>query len=129
MYAKIIDGVVSVYPYNTLHQDYPNTSFPYPLTAKDLPAGIVIVHEAQQPSVDYTKSVAEGVPELVNGKWTQSWVISDRSAEEIAATAARMRSKAYRAESDPLFFKVQRGEATHQEWLNKVAEIKSRYPE
>lgn len=35
---------------------------------------------------------------------------------------------AYQAESDPLFFKYQRGEATEQEWLDKVAEIKARFP-
>lgn len=34
---------------------------------------------------------------------------------------------AYAAESDPLFFKWQRGEATEQEWLDKVAEIQARY--
>lgn len=39
-----------------------------------------------------------------------------------------MRGEAYRAESDPLFFKAQRGEATMEEWLAKIAEIKDRYP-
>jgi len=39
-----------------------------------------------------------------------------------------LRSQAYRAESDPLFFKYQRGEATEQEWLDKIEEIKLRYP-
>ena len=39
----------------------------------------------------------------------------------------QQRSEAYRTESDPLFFKSQRGEATQQEWLDKVAEIKARY--
>lgn len=38
------------------------------------------------------------------------------------------RSAAYRNESDPLFFKWQRGEATEQEWKDKVAEIQARYP-
>lgn len=38
------------------------------------------------------------------------------------------RAAAYRAEADPLFFMSQRGEATTEEWLAKVAEIKSRYP-
>jgi len=38
------------------------------------------------------------------------------------------RSVAYRNESDPLFFKWQRGEATEQEWKNAVAEIQARYP-
>ena len=39
-----------------------------------------------------------------------------------------LRLKAYQAESDPLYFKWQRGEATQEEWLSKIAEIKSRYP-
>ena len=38
------------------------------------------------------------------------------------------RAEAYKAESDPLFFKAQRGEATMDEWLALVAEIKTRYP-
>lgn len=38
------------------------------------------------------------------------------------------RSAAYRNESDPLFFKWQRGEGTEQDWKDKVAEIQARYP-
>lgn len=38
------------------------------------------------------------------------------------------RAEAYKTESDPLFFKAQRGEATVEEWLALVAEIKARYP-
>ena len=43
--------------------------------------------------------------------------------------AENLRASAYTSEADPLFFKAQRGEATMQQWLDKVAEIKSRYPE
>jgi len=39
-------------------------------------------------------------------------------------TALRLND--YRNESDPLFFKWQRGEVTQEEWLAKVAEIKAR---
>jgi hypothetical protein len=39
----------------------------------------------------------------------------------------RQRLFAYQQEADPLFFKFQRGEATQQEWLNKIAEIKRRF--
>jgi len=39
-----------------------------------------------------------------------------------------MRHAAYIAESDPIFFMSQRGEATQQQWLDKVAEIKARWP-
>ena len=45
-----------------------------------------------------------------------------------AEQAERNRQVAYIAESDPLFFKAQRGEATMEEWQSKVAEIKARYP-
>ena len=50
------------------------------------------------------------------------------TAEELAAIARANRAAAYRDESDPLFFKWQRGEAAEQEWLDKIAEIKARYP-
>lgn len=40
-----------------------------------------------------------------------------------------IRKQDYQNESDPIFFKWQRGEATQQEWLDKIAEIKARYPE
>lgn len=42
--------------------------------------------------------------------------------------ASNNRAAAYREESDPLFFKYQRGEVSQQEWLDKVNEIKQRYP-
>ena len=38
------------------------------------------------------------------------------------------RQAAYTQESDPIFFMAQRGEATMDEWLAKVSEIKARYP-
>jgi hypothetical protein len=49
-------------------------------------------------------------------------------AELKAAEAIANRKAAYIAEADPLFFKAQRGEATLQEWQDKVDEIKARFP-
>jgi len=40
----------------------------------------------------------------------------------------KKRIQAYREESDPLFFKVQRGEIEELEWINKIQEIKQRFP-
>jgi hypothetical protein len=59
--------------------------------------------------------------------------ITDAEAEAmrpkpLAPDYSAMRKAAYVAESDPIFFLSQRGEATQQEWLDKVAEIKSRWP-
>jgi len=39
-----------------------------------------------------------------------------------------MRRAAYQEEADPLFFEYQRGDSSKQEWLNKIAEIKAKYP-
>jgi hypothetical protein len=44
--------------------------------------------------------------------------------EEVRAA----RAAAYRDEADPIFFQYQRGEATEQEWLDKIEEIRARYP-
>jgi spore cortex formation protein SpoVR/YcgB (stage V sporulation) len=41
---------------------------------------------------------------------------------------AENRRYAYEKEADPIFFMIQRGEATQEEWEAKVAEIKERYP-
>jgi hypothetical protein len=38
------------------------------------------------------------------------------------------RAAAYRNEADPIFFQYQRGEATEQDWLDKIEEIRARYP-
>jgi len=48
--------------------------------------------------------------------------------EQALATAQRNRASAYIAEADPLFFKVQRGEAAQANYDAKVAEIRTRYP-
>ena len=48
--------------------------------------------------------------------------------EQGLATAKRNRAAAFASEADPLFFKVQRGEATIEEWEAKVEEIRTRYP-
>lgn len=54
--------------------------------------------------------------------------IDDDTAHRLMQTKAQ-REAAYREESDPLFFKAQRGEATMDMWLLKVNEIKARYPD
>lgn len=40
----------------------------------------------------------------------------------------KFREFAYKNEADPLFHKWQRGEATQEQWLAKINEIKQRYP-
>jgi hypothetical protein len=137
MYIKIKDNQIEKYPYSVeqLKQDNPNTSFPVnigDLTLNEF--GVYRVQQTPQPQIDYTKNLTEGTPVLEDEKWVQVWVVTDASEQEIAQrqsdvlnTAKQQRAEAYRNESDPLFFKAQRGEATMEEWLAKVEEIKLRY--
>jgi len=82
--------------------------------------------------------MADGIsiPSQVVQGMTQMEVADDyQNPEDVALANAKinedmkaMRSKAYPVEADPLFFKSQRGEIPEQEWIDKVAEIKLRYP-
>lgn len=58
---------------------------------------------------------------------TQAELDSAATAEALERCRKR-RLEAYRDESDPLYMKWQRGEATQQEWLDKIEEIKARFP-
>jgi hypothetical protein len=51
-----------------------------------------------------------------------------KAATKKAAEAEASRKAAYTDEADPLFFRYQRGEIEEQVWLDKIAEIKARYP-
>lgn len=89
-------------------------------------------------AVDITKQEHE---ELLSGQSKGKTIVADASgrpmlqdppeptAEQIVAYVTGARAAAYVSESDPLFFKAQRGEATMEEWLAKVAEIKARFPD
>lgn len=55
-----------------------------------------------------------------------AWAASAKDRHN--ASMKQSREAAYKAESDSLFFKAQRGEATIQEWQAKVSEIKARFP-
>lgn len=138
MQVLIENNTVVSFPYSfdQLRQDNPGISFPISPSNDVLNAwGIYEVKQIPPPDYNYLLQKAEQLnPILVDGVWTQLWVIVDLTAEESTEIEAQrqaqlenQRAEAYRVESDPIFFKAQRGEATQQEWLDKVAEIKARY--
>lgn len=140
MHALIENNAVKQYPYSVgdLKRANPDTSFPSTVSDEALQEyGVQRVFFSTQPTLTDTQVLEEQTPvfSAEDQRWTQVWSVRDKTAEELQAEAAArsaqveaQRSEAYRNESDPLFFKSQRGEATHQEWLDKVAEIKARYP-
>lgn len=64
--------------------------------------------------------------ELDQAKVDAAAIIVDQ--EQTLASVKRNRITAYTTEADPLFFKVQREEATIEEWKAKIAEIRNRFP-
>jgi len=78
-YAKIISGVVLIYPYDLsqLQADNPNTSFPEELTLPFL-ATWDIYEVLPQPQPSYNpalQKVVEGVPAFSSPTWLQTWIV------------------------------------------------------
>jgi hypothetical protein len=74
-----------------------------------------------------------GVWKLVDGEWVcidQAAVDAYLAAQKAQFNDAQSKKRfaAYTVESDPIFFKSQRGEATNQEWLDAIAAIDARFP-
>ena len=138
MYALIENGEVKQYPYgaDVLRRDNSQTSFPKNPSNQLLAEWNVFpVTPTEQPSYDpITQNLIEVNPVKTGDAWVQTWQVTDATAEEIEQRQQaqeqekeQLRLNAYREESDPLFFKAQRGEATMDEWLAKITEIKQRY--
>lgn len=138
MHVLAPNNQVKTYPYsvNQLRKDNPQVSFPANPSAELLASYDVFFVVSTSAVYDEATQVAtENGCAFTGSQWQTAWTVRDKTAEELQAEAdARaakieaQRAEAYRTESDPLFFKSQRGEATEQQWLDKVAEIKARYP-
>lgn len=70
----------------------------------------------------------ESIPEISTDDAVAESPIEPLTTEQQQILIDTDRRLAYAAESDPLFFKAQRGEATMEQWLAKIQEIKDRYP-
>jgi hypothetical protein len=89
--------------------------------------------EVSSPGSDWTADASQVEIKATEITETQTYRLKTQSEkdEEIRQqqeSNKQARSQAYREESDPLFFKAERGETTREEWLAKVEEIRSRYP-
>lgn len=139
MHIYAPNETVEKYPYSIgqLRKDNPQVSFPKtPTDALLASYNVFPVARTERPVYDpITQNMTEGTPALVEGVWTQVWVVTDATAEEVEQRKAQQlesikqqRANAYTQEADPLFFKAQRGEILLTEWEAKVDEIRARYP-
>lgn len=130
MYIKVTNGVPEKYSLGELRRDNPQVSFPETIPESTLAQFDVFPVQPTEPPNYSPNEVYEtmGFILLPTGKWAQAWSVRPLTEQELADRALR-RDEAcrqrYAQESDPLFFKWQRGEATKEQWLDKVAEIKA----
>lgn len=69
----------------------------------------------------------DDTPKPTQSELDAAWPAVQQAQAQAAVDAQRQ--SAYAAESDPLYFKWQRGEGTEQAWLDKIAEIQARFPD
>jgi hypothetical protein len=93
MHIRLTNGIPEKYTIGQLRRDNPQVSFPteipdatlaeysvYPLAATPMPA--------YDPE---TQRVSEGLAELVDGVWMQTWVVTDLAPEELTERLAEWR--------------------------------------
>lgn len=85
MYAITENEKVAEFPIYSLHQRFPNISFPASVADADLPAGVVRVHAVAPPQYNPNthKPVQQSAPTLVNGRWELGYTITEIDAGEL----------------------------------------------
>jgi hypothetical protein len=93
MFARIENNSVAAYPVDP-QIEQPATSFPW-----DWPGGVVNgveyvrVVPVDVPQVLSTQNFAEGTPVFADCVWTQTWVITEATPDQIAARKIEMRQR------------------------------------
>jgi len=151
------DGnIINPFTIKDLKAEFPLISFPANIPVQTLlDYGVHSLIPTERPEYDpITHKLVEGTPVKQkarndDGTWkaddpstpedeaweyVQVWELEPYTPEEVTSNISKynsrqeaLRAQAYRTESDPLYFKWKRGEATEQEWLDAVANVKSTY--
>ena len=94
MYAKVINGAVTQFPYTIrdARSDYPDVSFPRDISV--IPEDTLNIHNVfsvtQKPDPAYTPAteyLVQGVPVNENGLWVVTRVVTEKTAETLAQEA------------------------------------------
>jgi hypothetical protein len=131
MYIKLNNGVFEKYPYTIgeLRKDNNQTSFPSRVSDELLSEyGVYKVEPKEIPIVGFDKNVAEGQPELINGVWKQTWVVTDATAEEHLARVLDARATEYPPMSDYLDGIAKGDQAQIDKYIADCLAVKAKYP-
>lgn len=146
MYAKIEGNSITHYPYGRGHlkRDHPNTSFPKDILKNNGSAyNVVEISPVEPPESGVTLTgemlndgvlnkievlsddISEGTPVLVGDVWTQNWVVTPKTSEQLNDEIRIFRLNSYGKPEDQLEFITENG---LEAWQAKVAEIKAQNP-
>ena len=93
MYILVTDGTAVYYALSSLYSDNPDTSFPVPTPDSTLAEyNVFPCVVVNPPQVDYTETVTLGDPALIDGEWTQTWVTTPSTPEQIAQREQEMKN-------------------------------------
>ena len=104
---------------------------PSPTYDKDIVELAVIETVAPEYNPETHSLSSDYVADVEAKTYTQVWSINPipiPTVEEYNAQMQQLRAEAYKVESDPLALKYLRDECTKQEWLDKIDEIRKRFP-
>ena len=101
----------------------PDNSIVGPFTTLETTEGGYLADGAFLPEDLVTGGVISEVPD--DYQTPEQKAASDA---QFNAQQKNSRFAAYTIESDPIFFKSQRGEATNQQWLDAIAAVDAKFP-
>lgn len=95
MYVKVQDDGSIVFPYGIgeLRRDNPNTSFPGAIPEErlaDFGVFPVVPSEIPQPFDAVRQNAVRLDPSFIDGRWTEIWLVSPASPDEIAQRIAEV---------------------------------------
>jgi hypothetical protein len=131
MYLKLNNGVIEKYPYTIgeLRKDNNQTSFPSNIPDSLLAEyGVFKVESTARPEVGFEKNVTEGQPELVDGVWKQTWIVTEATAEEHLARVLSARAEEYPPMSDYVDGVVKGDQAQIDKYIADCLAVKVKYP-
>jgi len=94
-YALIVEGDVAEYPFDPAQARvrFPQVSFPaVPGDEALASVGVLPVAERAQPNATAEQVVEEVTPTFSQGKWRRTWLVRDRTADDLAAAKLAKRA-------------------------------------
>lgn len=129
MYIKLNNGVPENYTIGQLRKDNPQTSFPSQIPESLLAEyGVFKLESTPAPTVGFDKNVSEGQPELIDGVWKQTWVVTDATTEEHLGRVLEARANEYPPMSEYLDGVVKQDQAQIDKYIADCLAVKVKYP-